>query len=212
MNSARDQILSKIRASQSGVSSNVAESRAAIQLPRPEFSDNGEASLADQFAARLGQVNGTCGRVRSLEEVPDQISDYLSSMGENLVVVLTPHEDIAGLDWHGFEFRTGIAKREDRISITRARAGIAETGTVVMESSAASPVTLNFLPEVNIVVLQESEILGSLESYWTSLVKVPRTVNFITGPSKTADIEQTIVYGAHGPRKFHVVLVNQSPR
>ena len=212
MESSRDQILSRIRVNQANPSGNVAESRAAIRLPLPQFSGDPGTSLAGQFESMLGQVHGTCGRVGSMDEVPDQISDYLSSTGENLEVVLTPHEEIAGLDWHGFEYRIGIAQQKDRVSITRARAGIAETGTVVMESSAASPITLNFLPEVNVAVLLESEIVAALEDYWTSLSKMPRTVNFITGPSKTADIEQTIVYGAHGPRKFHVVLVSQSPR
>ena len=212
MQSARDQILSNIKANRSAECGDVGESRAAIRLPRPQFSDAPESSLASQFEVKLGQVHGTCGRIHSMEEVPDHISDYLSSMGENLEVVLTPHEDVAGLDWHGFECRTGIAQQEDRVSVTRARAGIAETGTVVLESSAASPVTLNFLPEVNIAVLLESELVAFLEDYWITLGRVPRTVNFITGPSKTADIEQTIVYGAHGPRKFHVVLVSQSQR
>ena len=104
MDSAREHILSKIRASQGDGGGDAAESRAAIQLPHPQFSNAPETGLVDQFEAKLGQVQGTCGRVQSLDAVPDQISDYLSSMRGNLEVVLTPHADIAGLDWHGFEY------------------------------------------------------------------------------------------------------------
>ena len=100
MDSAREHILSKIRASQGEGGGDAAESRAAIQLPHPQFSNAPETGLVDQFEAKLGQVQGTCGRVQSLDDVPDQISDYLSSMRGNLEVVLTPHADIAGLDWH----------------------------------------------------------------------------------------------------------------
>jgi L-lactate dehydrogenase complex protein LldG len=76
-----------------------------------------------------------------------------------------------------------------------------------MVSSPDSPVTLNFLPEVNIVVLLVKRLVSTIEQFWPMIGEHPRAINFITGPSKTADIEQTIVYGAHGPKRFHVILV-----
>jgi L-lactate dehydrogenase complex protein LldG len=103
------------------------------------------------------------------------------------------------------------ARREDRIAVTGAFAGIAETGTLVLLSSPGSPTTLNFLPDVHIAVLRREQIVTHIEDVWTRLraqsKAMPRTVNMITGPSRTADIEQTIQLGAHGPRSLHVILV-----
>ena len=79
-----------------------------------------------------------------------------------------------------------------------------------MKSGPEHPTTLNFLPDTHVVVLLASQIVGSYEDAWDRLRDVdsmPRTVNFITGPSRTGDIEQTIFLGAHGPRRMHIVLV-----
>ena len=89
-------------------------------------------------------------------------------------------------------------------------AGIAETGTLVMVSSKQSPVNHHFLPEFNIAILRQSKLVDTMESLWPLIGEHPRTINLITGPSKTADIEQTIVYGAHGPRTLHIILVRDA--
>ena len=98
--------------------------------------------------------------------------------------------------------------------MTPAFAGVAETGTLMLTSGAHSPTTLNLLPETHIVVLKKSQITGSYEDGWARLREsqekdaMPRTVNFITGPSRTGDIEQKILMGAHGPRRLHIVLID----
>ena len=95
--------------------------------------------------------------------------------------------------------------------------GFAETGTLMMTSGPDHPSTLNFLPETHIVVLPAERIGGAYEEGWAHLRAeggpdadasfMPRTVNLVTGPSRTADIEQTIALGAHGPRRLHIVIV-----
>jgi L-lactate dehydrogenase complex protein LldG len=99
----------------------------------------------------------------------------------------------------------------DRLTVTSAYAGVAETGSLVLLSSAQSPTTLNFLPDDHVIVVRESQIVKHIEDVWARMRSdkraMPRTVNFITGPSKTADVEQTIQEGAHGPRRLHVILV-----
>ena len=104
-----------------------------------------------------------------------------------------------------------LATRDDHVTVTRAFAGVAETGSLVLLSSPQSPTSLNFLPDVHVVVLARERIVRHLEDAWALLRSevpaMPRTVNFITGPSRTADIEQTIQLGAHGPRGLHVILV-----
>jgi L-lactate dehydrogenase complex protein LldG len=84
-----------------------------------------------------------------------------------------------------------------------------------MASGPDHPVTLNLLPDTHIVVLNEADIVGGYEEVWMMLRQrygkdgMPRTVNTITGPSRTADIEQTIELGAHGPRRLHIVVVGE---
>ena len=103
----------------------------------------------------------------------------------------------------------------DQVSITGAFAGIAETGTLVMASGPDHPVTLNLLPDTHIVVLREADIVGGYEDVWGRLRqrygkdRMPRTVNTITGPSRTGDIEQAIELGAHGPRRMHILVVRE---
>src|SRR5690606_29717660 len=97
-------------------------------------------------------------------------------------------------------------------SLTGSLAGIAETGTLMLASGEQGPTTLNFLPETHLVVLRESDLVGPIEEAWKRLREradegLPRTVNFITGPSRTGDIEQKIQLGAHGPRRLHVLLL-----
>ena len=93
---------------------------------------------------------------------------------------------------------------------------MAEPGTPWLRSGPAGPTTLNFLPDTHVVVLRASRIVGAYEEAWDGLrsargeTAMPRTVNFVTGPSRTADIEQTIQLGAHGPRRLHIVLVEDA--
>jgi L-lactate dehydrogenase complex protein LldG len=85
----------------------------------------------------------------------------------------------------------------------------------MLTSGADNPTTLNFLPDTHIVVLQASDIAGDYETLWGRLRErygagtMPRTINWITGPSRSADIEQTLILGAHGPRRLHVIVVKE---
>ena len=91
-------------------------------------------------------------------------------------------------------------------------AGIAETGTLALVSGPANPTTLNFLPDNHIVVLRKEDVVADYESVFAMLRTAygkggaPRTLNFVTGPSRSADIEQTLLLGAHGPRRLHIVI------
>ena len=147
--------------------------------------------------------------IPSLDMVPGKVAGYLDRVGFGSEVVIAPDPRLNNLDWSALKVEYRPAVQADTASVTMAFSGISETGTIVMASSAHSPVSLNFLPEVNIVVLPRSRLVESTEEFWPLLDDQPRAVNFITGPSKTADIEQTIVYGAHGPRFFHVLVAGE---
>lgn len=98
--------------------------------------------------------------------------------------------------------------------MTTAFAGIAETGTLMLASDADHPTTLAFLPETAIIALQSDRIArayeDALHAFRTSSTDLPRSINLITGPSRSGDIEQTLQLGAHGPRRLLIVLVDEA--
>ncbi len=171
------------------------------------------ADLKQMFVDYAAKVDVTVDRVASLNDVPDKVADYLAQ--ENLPAELrvAPDPALDTVPWDKRPTLTvskGASDGTHEVGLTAAFAGIAETGTLMMKSGPAHPTTLNFLPDTHLVVLRASQIVGSYEDAWDRLragEAMPRTVNFITGPSRTGDIEQTIFLGAHGPRRMHIVLV-----
>ena len=178
---------------------------------RPSRIDS--ADLKQMFVDYAEKVDVTVDRVASLDDVPDKVADYLAQ--ENLPAELrvAPDPALDTVPWDKRPTLTvskGASNGTHEVGLTAAFAGIAETGTLMMKSGPAHPTTLNFLPDTHLVVLRASQIVGSYEDAWDRLragEAMPRTVNFITGPSRTGDIEQTIFLGAHGPRRMHIVLV-----
>ena len=149
---------------------------------------------------------------RPWKTFPTGSPDYL--VRENLPanIRMAPDPSLAGIPWDKRPTLTVSEGKTDgthEVGLTGTFAGVAETGTLIMRSGPEHPTTLNFLPDTHVVVLRKSQIVGSYEDAWDQIreSEMPRTVNFITGPSRTGDIEQTIFMGAHGPRRMHIVLV-----
>lgn len=169
---------------------------------------------AARFVAKMQMVAGSVIRVQSLADVPKAVTDYLGLHALPLQVLMAGDAMFESLTWPDeLRIEKRAAKRDDAVSVTGAFAAVAETGSVVLVSNQDNPTTLNFLPDDHIVVLRAQQIESHIEDVWSrlreDLPSIPRTVNFITGPSKTADVEQTIQVGAHGPRRFHVILVDR---
>jgi L-lactate dehydrogenase complex protein LldG len=170
------------------------------------------------FVAMAEEVQTTVSRVAGLADVPGAIAAYLASENLPAELVMAPDPALDAIPWGErplLALRRGNAAPGDQVSVTPAFAGIAETGTLMLISGAETPSTLNFLPDTHIVVLNADQVLASYEEGWTRLRArgaMPRTVNFITGPSRTGDIEQRIQLGAHGPRRLHIVLVDGKTR
>ena len=96
------------------------------------------------------------------------------------------------------------------VGITSADYALAETGTLVMLSSAEEARMISLLPPVHLAVVPRERLLTGLDELFTILpdpAAVTSALVFITGPSRTADIEQILVRGVHGPGEIHVVLV-----
>ncbi|HMD63208.1 MAG TPA: lactate utilization protein [Stellaceae bacterium] len=168
------------------------------------------------FVAMAKEVQATVTRVSSAEAVPEAVARYLAAENFPAELVMAPDPSLDAIPWSTWpllQIRRGRAVAEDRVSLTPCHAAVAETGTLMLISGAQTPTTLNFLPETHIVVVRDDQVVATYEDGWDRLriggptEGLPRVINFITGPSRTADIEQHIELGAHGPRHLHIVLV-----
>jgi L-lactate dehydrogenase complex protein LldG len=221
-NPARAQILNGIRRSLrrgevAGAAREAAERRLAAPPHGPVVAraQLPQAEKVALFCYWAEANNATVARVAAAD-VPSEVSGYLARNNLPAEAAMAPSPQLDGYDWSSqsmLSLRRGRGEGRDRVSITGAFAGIAETGTLVTTSGPDHPVSLNLLPDTHVVVLRESDIVAGYEDVWTRLRArygkngMPRTVNTITGPSRTADIEQTIELGAHGPRRLHIVVV-----
>ncbi len=221
----RDYVLGTVRRSLGNVKSDKAR-RAIVRgrlenHPRGEIPKRGQVNHFRQvelFVDMASAVDASIGRVKTKADILDAVSKYLRD--HNLPQSLVHGDDayIARLPWSKYktlEHRRGPAAAKDLVSLAKAHSGVAETGTLMMASGADNPVTLNFLPDVSIVVLDAKDITGDYETAWDRLREtfgdreMPRTLNMVTGPSRTADIEQTLLLGAHGPRSLHIIIVGR---
>jgi L-lactate dehydrogenase complex protein LldG len=185
---------------------------ARSRLPRPE-----QIAL---FIKNVEKEFGTVERIPDLASVPAAITDYLAGQNLPARLVMAPHPELEGIDWSTRPLLAREARRAvdtDQVSLQHAWAAVAETGTLVFPSDPERPVTLNLLPETEIVLLRASAIVGAYEEAWDRLRAerrdpltggwMPRNLMLVTGPSRSADIEQTLELGAHGPRRLHILLV-----
>lgn len=183
---------------------------ARSQIPRP--------AQVDLFVRNVEKEFGTVERVADADAVPDAVAEYLA--GQNLPsdAAMSPHPELQAIPWSKrpmLQIREGRAQASDLVSIQHAFAAVAETGTLMFPSAPERPTTINLLPDTAVVVLRASRIVGPYEDAWDLLRAeiggMPRNVMLVTGPSRSADIEQTLELGAHGPRRLHIVLIEDDP-
>jgi L-lactate dehydrogenase complex protein LldG len=224
MSDARAQVLGAIRKSlrRDGPSPNQQadiEARLADppRGPIPARGQLARGARVELFVAMAKEAACTVTHIADRAAVPAAIAEYLAR--ENLPAKLrvAPDAEVADLPWSTrplLEVTSGRSDGSDEVSLTPALAAIAETGTLMLTSGPERPTTLNFLPETHIVLLTADQVVGGMEEAWAKLRErygrgvMPRTVNLVTGPSRSADIEQTLQMGAHGPRRLHIILVD----
>ncbi|MBV1700871.1 MAG: LUD domain-containing protein [Hyphomicrobiales bacterium] len=220
--SSRSDIFSNIRRSLgvtgterprlSAVAERLAQAPKGVPVARGQLPKDDMIGL---FCAQAEAVQCTVSRVADSQQVPEEIANYLRN--KNLPATLRMGEDarLSAMPWSKttLALSQGRSDGADLNAVSHAFAGVAETGTLIMTSGADNPTSLNFLPDNHIIVVEAADITGDYESAWQSLRErfgkglMPRTVNMITGPSRSGDIEQTILLGAHGPRALHLVVV-----
>ncbi|MBU1213011.1 MAG: LUD domain-containing protein [Alphaproteobacteria bacterium] len=219
---SRDSILSKIRASLGATPNDPARLAAAekrlMAKPRAAAPQRVAASGTDlvaRFTEELQRQLATVVATAGAGDIPAVIAGYLRANNQPLRLRHGNDPYISSLDFAGipdFETLKGRAAPDDSTGLSAAFAGIAETGTMALTSGADNPVTLGFLPDTHIIVVPRSRIVATYEDAFALLrqergpTPMPRTLNLISGPSRTADIGGRIVIGAHGPRRLLAIV------
>lgn len=196
----------------------IAEHRANLIPARSQVERAAQIAL---FVRMAEAMSCTVQRLDRADEAPAAVVEYLRGRNLPMALGLAPDPELTALPWSEqpmLELHEGRARNADLASLTPAFAGVAETGTLMTTSSERHPTTLNFMPDHHIVALRSSQVVGAYEEAWARLREarrtadggfdMPRTVNMITGPSRTGDIELTIHLGAHGPRSLHILLID----
>jgi L-lactate dehydrogenase complex protein LldG len=224
MSGARENILGKVRRA---LGKTKTDERALIdaqayidahaQGPRPSL----PADLVGRFVQRATDMESTVERIAGRSEIPPAVSRYLDTIDESAVASGVRDQRRTGvcwpefgdLDWAGanLDIRVQPTVGDDILGVTGVFCGIGETGTLVVLSTADTPTATTLLPETHIAVVPANRIVAGMEEAFALIRKergmLPRAVNLISGPSRTGDIEQTIVLGAHGPYRVHILVL-----
>lgn len=216
--SSRDDILGRIRARlgrnvanrETGQQNLTATLAAHRRGPQPGFPGDREA-LLQRFLAQSEALASSTERIVERGSVPAAVAAYLRRAGLGREAVIW-HE-LADLDWAAAGLHVAVRPAEgaDLIGITGAFCAVAETGTLLLASSPETPAAASLLPETHVAVINAERVLATMEDAFdlvrAELGQLPRALNFVSGPSRTADIEQTLVIGAHGPYRVHLIVV-----
>jgi len=216
---ARDTILARVR---SALDKKLADARAKANVeayvaahrhgPRPQM----PADLRARFIERARDMSSTVESIAAMSDVPSAVARYLDTLAPDIsdqprAGVCWP--EFASLDWStaGLSIDPRPTLGNDRLGITGCFCAIAETGTIVITSAAGTPTATALLPDTHVAIVRSGRIVSGMEEAF-ALVRaeqgaMPRALNLISGPSRTDDIEQTFVLGAHGPFRVHLLVV-----
>jgi L-lactate dehydrogenase complex protein LldG len=204
MSDARTDILRRIRQRRREVERPPASARG--RGPLPQWTD----APVDRFMQRAAMMASTVACVSGGEAVPVAIAQYLRALGVPATGACWP--ELAALSWAaaGIDLEARPARAVDAIGVTGVFCAIAETGTLVLASGPDTPASVSLLPETHIAVVPQAAVVRTMEDAWDRLRAaraLPRAVNLVSGPSRTADIEQTVTLGAHGPARLHIIVL-----
>ena len=219
----RDTVLGNVRKALGRTSADPARRAEALayiaahaQGPRPAM----PADLVARFAERATDMASTVERIATIAEVPRAVARYVDALDlpPALAAQKSRHgvcwPEFGALDWAstGLAIETRPTSGHDRLGITGCFCAIAETGTLVFTSAAATPTASMLLPDTHVCVVRTARIVAGMEEAFALVRRehglLPRALNLVSGPSRTGDIEQTIVLGAHGPFRVHILLVD----
>ena len=205
-------ILSRIRDAQSRMQTVVPTENVTRHLawhPRGPFPPPPD-DLVACFKERAIKLSSDVLETHDRMEAPSLLARYLDE--RKLPMYGVCWTSLTGLPWNaaGLDIQNRPATNQDLVGVTGAFCAIAETGTLMLLSGEGTPATTSLLPETHVAIVDPRRIVATMEDAWDLLrneyQQPPRAVNFVSGPSRTADIEQTVTLGAHGPYRVLLIL------
>jgi L-lactate dehydrogenase complex protein LldG len=214
--SARDSILGRIRTALGHSAPGTEAQTAAMRVKLREHPRGPQPAMPweplPRFKERCSVLSSTVDEIGGASAVPQAVARYLAERDLPPNGVCWP--ELASLDWQaaGLQMEGRPATGDDKVGITGSYCALAETGTLMLLSGPATFPATSLLPDTHIAVVRKSRIVRSMEDGWDLLRRehgsLPRQVAFVSGPSRTADIEMTLVLGIHGPYRVHVLLLD----
>lgn len=220
LSGARAEILERVRrgVGRADFAARRAAAEASLTMsergPQPRLAGDAVGALLTRFCDKARTLSSTVEQVAMASDAPAAVARYLDREGLAMQAVATA--DAGPLDWAsvGISVAVRAAVDADTVGISGCFCAIAETGTLLLCSAPASPATVSLLPETHIALVPAARLVATMEDAFalvrTELGELPRALNFISGPSRTGDIEQTIVLGAHGPCRVHLILIGET--
>lgn len=213
--SGRNDILGNIRARLGRETDNPAEVDERLAThpsgPMPARGEGTAEDLRARFVEMARKASADVEQLGGIDELPGLVAGICGAHGFDPAAAIAPDPGLEALRWSdaGVAVEARRGQPDDRLCVGHAVCGVAETGTLVLASGPQSPITLNFLPDVHVVAIPADAIVGTYEESWSRIRgrgDMPRAINWITGPSRSADIEQTLQLGAHGPIRLVIAL------
>jgi L-lactate dehydrogenase complex protein LldG len=211
----RDEMLARVRERLDQAGRRPASAGSPPPSPRPgglQGLPSGDDALKARFVRCALASSSSVEELTALASVPEAVARYLAS--QQLPARAAIWDELAALDWPGagVEVHPRAADGDDAVGITGAFCALAETGTLLLLGGVGCAATTSLLPATHIAVIRRSRIVAGMEEAFALALaergEMPRAANFISGPSRTGDIEQTIVLGAHGPSRVHLIIVD----
>jgi L-lactate dehydrogenase complex protein LldG len=197
--SGRETILSAIRA----------RKLKQAPAPGPYKAPPVQGDLAESFAKKLTAQQTDVRMLDSMRDVPDAIADILRGKNMAPKIHIPPDSELAALDLPNVEVRREPPGQFDA-AVTIASFAIAETGTLAFAAGEGRPASWHFRPVLEIAIVRPATVVAELEDVLDALRAkggLPSTLNLVSGPSRTGDIEQTMELGAHGPKSLAVLVL-----
>ncbi|HZP87340.1 MAG TPA: lactate utilization protein C [Burkholderiales bacterium] len=215
--SGRDNILARVRDALGRSGPLDAVRSGSMRIKLREHPRGPQPTMAwqplERFKERCVVLSSTIDEVAQDADVPAAVSRYLAERDLPRWAVCWPRLEALGWQEAGLRVEARPPNGEDKVGITGCFCAIAETGTLMLLSGADTYPATSLLPETHIALVPVSRIVHSMEDGWDLLRKergeLPRQVAFVSGPSRTADIEMTLVLGIHGPYRVHIILVGR---
>lgn len=197
--SSREEILAAIR------------SRRLVQAPKPGTyrAPKTKGDLTESFVEKLSAQYADVRVLDSMSDVPDAIADILRGRNMAAQVHVSPEGELASLALSNVEVKREPPGQFDA-AVAFASFAIAETGTLAYAAGKGNPASWHFRPLLEIAIVHAGAVVAELEDVLASLNKtggLPPTLNLVSGPSRTGDIEQTMELGAHGPKELAVLVL-----